>query len=150
MLAWIEEHLTTILWTAGLSLIVILASMIVIPIVLVKLPPDYFKRDGREEADDGPKNPALRKALRIGKNILGWFLIAAGIAMLILPGQGVLAILIGVMLADFPGKKRLQRWIMSREAVLKGANKLRDRFGKPPLEAPQRTDQPAPAHTSPT
>jgi len=57
----------------------------------------------------------------------------AGIAMLVLPGQGILAILGGIELMDFPGKYRLERWIVSRPAVLRSVNWLRRRMGRPPL-----------------
>ncbi len=138
MLEWFQEHLTTILWTMGISAVLVVATMVVIPIVLVKLPSDYLKRQERGKSASGSKRSG--KVWVIARNVLGWLMIAAGIAMLILPGQGVLAILIGVMLADFPGKRQLQRWIMTREKILKGANKLRDRFGKPPLEVPGPTE----------
>jgi hypothetical protein len=45
----------------------------------------------------------------------------------------MLTILIGVMLLNFPGKRRLERWLVSRPRVLPVINRLRARFGKPPL-----------------
>ena len=53
--------------------------------------------------------------------------------MLVLPGQGVLTILIGVMFINFPGKYRLERWVVMRDPVLKTINRLRQRAGHPPL-----------------
>jgi hypothetical protein len=49
------------------------------------------------------------------------------------PGQGLLTILIGVMLLDFPGKRRLERWLLRRRGVLAAINKVRARYGRPPL-----------------
>ena len=49
------------------------------------------------------------------------------------PGQGILTILLGIMLLDFPGRRKLEHKLVSRPQVLKTINKLRHRFGKPPL-----------------
>jgi hypothetical protein len=37
------------------------------------------------------------------------------------------------MLLDFPGKRRLEQWLVRRAAVLSAINRLRQRYGKPPL-----------------
>ena len=50
------------------------------------------------------------------------------------PGQGLLTILLGIMLLDFPGRRKLEVKILSRPQVFKAINKLRHRFGKPPLK----------------
>jgi hypothetical protein len=53
--------------------------------------------------------------------------------MLVLPGPGVIVLLVGLVMADFPGKKKAVRWIVSRGSVLKRANRLREKYGRPPL-----------------
>jgi len=53
--------------------------------------------------------------------------------MLVLPGQGLLTILAGLVLLHFPRKHELLRWIVSRPAVLASANWVRHRAGRPPL-----------------
>ena len=50
------------------------------------------------------------------------------------PGQGLLTIFMGVMLIDFPGKHRFERWLVSRRVILAAANRLRAKAGRPPLE----------------
>jgi hypothetical protein len=72
------------------------------------------------------------------KNVLALVLIILGVAMLVLPGQGILAILLGVMLGDFPGKLKLQRWLLARPKVMKSLNWLRRKFSKPPLDPPAK------------
>jgi hypothetical protein len=42
---------------------------------------------------------------------------AAGAAMMVLPGPGVVALMIGVAMADFPGKKRLLKWLLTRPGL---------------------------------
>jgi hypothetical protein len=71
--------------------------------------------------------------LVIGKSLLGYVFIAAGVLMLVLPGQGMLTILVGIILVDFPGKYRLERWIVTRRPVLRFINRLRRRAGRAPL-----------------
>ena len=82
--------------------------------------------------------PVARAFLLVGRNVLGCLLIAAGVAMLVLPGQGVLTILVGTMLVDFPGKRRLERWIVERGPVLRAMNWLRERAGREPFAVGRR------------
>jgi UPF0716 family protein affecting phage T7 exclusion len=68
------------------------------------------------------------------KNLLGFVFVAAGIAMLVLPGQGLLTIFIGILLLDFPGKRAVERWLVRLPRVLQAANWIRQRYGRPPFE----------------
>jgi hypothetical protein len=49
------------------------------------------------------------------RNVIGYALIALGIVLSIpfVPGQGLLTILVGLSLADWPGKRRFFRWLRS-------------------------------------
>jgi len=73
------------------------------------------------------------------KNILGFVLLLAGIilALPLVPGPGILTILLGLALLDLPGKRRLERWIVARPTVFSALNKLRVKHGRPPLDKPQ-------------
>ncbi len=147
MLEWLEEYSVVFYWLSGASVAFFIGSLLAVGVVMVRLPADYFGAKSREHRRNTEtwqgRHPAARLALRIGKNVLAWLLILAGLAMLVLPGQGMLVIFIGVMLADFPGKYRVERWIISRGRVLKTINRLRDRFGRPPLEMDQQAPKPA-------
>jgi len=109
-------------------------SLAVISFILVKVPPTYFQqshpRDFWVE-----RHPAIRWAGVIAKNLLGMVLVFLGILMSIpgVPGQGILTILLGIMLLDFPGKRTLEYKIVSRPVVLERINRLRHRFSKAPL-----------------
>ena len=78
---------------------------------------------------------AVRVLAIIGKNVLGLLLVALGIVLSIpgVPGQGILTILLGIMLLDFPGKRRFEHWLVSRPKIFSAINKLRQRFSKPAL-----------------
>ena len=65
------------------------------------------------------------------KNMLGFIFIIAGIAMLVLPGQGLLTLMIGLMVMDFPGKYRFEKWLISKSAILSSINWIRHKAGKP-------------------
>jgi hypothetical protein len=72
-------------------------------------------------------------AALIIKNVVGAVFLLAGIAMIILPGQGVLSILIGVSLMNLPGKRKFQRKLIGQPSVLQTINKLRAKFNRPEL-----------------
>jgi archaellum biogenesis protein FlaJ (TadC family) len=109
-------------------------SLGIVSFILVKIPPDYFQED-RQRAFWSERHPVIRLLGVLAKNLLGIVLVALGIVMSIpgVPGQGILTILLGIMLLDFPGRQELERKIISRPRVLKNVNKLRHRFGKPEL-----------------
>ena len=46
---------------------------------------------------------------------------------------GVLFMLVGVGLVDFPGKRSLELRLLREPHVLSSVNKMRARFGKPPI-----------------
>jgi hypothetical protein len=62
-------------------------------------------------------------------------LVLLGVAMLLLPGQGLITLMVGVLLVDFPGKQRLVQRVLGRPKVLSAVNKLRVKRGSPPLVA---------------
>jgi hypothetical protein len=66
---------------------------------------------------------------------LGILLVVLGgiMALPVIPGPGILMLVLGVILLDFPGKRRLEQWLVHRATVLNAMNRLRQRYGKPPL-----------------
>jgi hypothetical protein len=111
-------------------------SIVGVPLVLVRLPADYFSAERRERAKSTPRNRPLRWLLWTARNALGALLLVLGAAMLVLPGQGLLTILVALLVIDFPGKYRLERRIIGGPRVLRAINALRERWKKPPLEIP--------------
>lgn len=114
------------------SLVGFIGSLIAIPLILVRLPPDYFDiRVPRHWMKD--HHPVLRVVGLALKNAVGLVFLLAGFAMLFLPGQGILTMLIGVSLLDFPGKRRLEATLIGQPTVLSAINSMRNKFNKPPL-----------------
>ena len=68
--------------------------------------------------------------------------------MLVLPGQGILSILIGLSLLEFPGKRRFEAKLVGQPKVFQAINALRKRFDRAPLvvhahpsgDTPRRVD----------
>ncbi len=137
VLTWMREYQGLLEGLAGLSLLMFVVTLVVFPLVIIYLPEDYFVRDRRDPAHQTRQHPAVWLCLTVLKNLFGALLILAGIAMLVLPGQGLLSILIGVTLVNFPGKYALERRIVSRPAVSKTLNRIRSRAGRASLEIPE-------------
>lgn len=115
-----------------LSIAGFVGSLIAIPVILVRLPAHYFdERHPRTWMEN--HHPVLRMTGLAVKNVIGLVFLLAGLAMLFLPGQGILTMLIGVSLMDFPGKRWLERALIGRPAVLKTINMMRAKFDRPPL-----------------
>src|SRR5262245_58667614 len=101
---------------------------------VVKLPADYFVQ--QRQPRSAKRWSVSHWAQFLLRNLLGLALIGLGVVLSLpgIPGQGLLTILLGIMLSDFPGKERLERKIVSYPKVLEALNRLRHRFGKPPLQ----------------
>ena len=135
LVAWLEAH-EVILWSlGGASAFMFVATLVAVPVVVVRIPADYFARPERGTRLILRRHPVVGLVVLILKNLLGLVLLLAGIAMLVLPGQGLLTIVIALTLLNFPGKYHLERWVVSRPPVLRAINWIRRRRGVPELEA---------------
>ncbi|MBT8130454.1 MAG: PGPGW domain-containing protein [Gammaproteobacteria bacterium] len=134
MLDWITIDEITVWYLAAFSIVSFIATLVLVPFLVVRIPEDYFAEIKRQRWEPwAHEHPFIRWSLLIAKNILGYIFIVLGIAMLVLPGQGILTILIGIMFINFPGKYRLERWAVTRPPVLRAINNLRRNAGRQPL-----------------
>ena len=124
-----------ILVGALIFLVSFFANLGIVSLILVKLPADHFSKSRKTKFWAGPR-PAIHAAKVIGKNIGGLLLVALGIVLSLpgVPGQGLLTVLLGIMLLDFPGRHRLEQKLLSKPSIVNTINRLRGRFGKPPLQ----------------
>jgi Na+/H+ antiporter NhaD/arsenite permease-like protein len=128
LLSWLSPLLSNPKLELGLlafSVVAVLASIVLVPRFLASLPQDYLS------ATPAPAKHSM--PLRLLRKLLGVVLVLLGLAMLLLPGQGLLTVLVGLLLLDFPGKHRLVVRLLGRPSVLKLVNKLRAHRGSPPL-----------------
>lgn len=144
MLDWLDpllkpvrelEWWQALLISVGLFVVMFFGSIGAVAFVLVRLPSTYFQTDHQPAFLWERRHAALRWTALIGKNVFGVLLVVVGIILSLpgVPGQGLLTILIGLMLISFPGKRRLEQKLVSRPGVFQAVNRLRARFGKPPL-----------------
>ena len=144
LLSTVQEYVSTdtLVWLAALSFIFFIGTLIAIPFILVRLSADYFDvRVPRQWMQD--HHPVLRVVGHIVKNVVGAVFLFAGFLMLFLPGQGVLTMLIGMSMLDFPGKRKVEAKLIGQPTVLSVINSMRKKRGKPPLVlAPEHTPEP--------
>jgi len=130
---WIESHQAILWWFGSASIVVFFLGLLIVPIVVLRIPADYFDHPRRPASRWAGQHPVVRGMVRVVGNILGCAFLLAGLAMLLLPGQGLLTILIGFLVLDFPGKYRWEKWLLRRRLVLRPVNALRRRAGRAPL-----------------
>ena len=117
-----------------LLIALVLISFVISLHVLIRLPFDYFATDRVQ----GSENSGHGMLFRVGiflRNLLGATLVVLGVVLSLpgIPGQGLLTVLAGALLLDFPGKRRLLFEILSRPPILRSINRLRTRCSRPPL-----------------
>lgn len=124
----------------GGSLLFFFSSLIVVPLVIIYLPEDYLQR----ESALFKQTPVIGWPLIVLKNLLGVIFLLAGIVMLVTPGQGILSLLVGLSLVNFPGKRKLESRILRNPKIAKAINGLRAKAKRPPLRGTTKSSQPKP------
>ena len=131
MLEMFEAYRSLIIWFGSISLFIFLFSLLTIKWLVALIPEDYFIN--RKASKMRSSNPVLWYIVLIIKNVVGYSLVLGGIMMLVLPGQGVFTIIIGLMLSNYPGKYSIERKFITIPSILKSINWLRQKSNKPPL-----------------
>jgi len=132
ILNFIKSNELLILWLSSLSILTFLGTLLLIPILLVRMSPDYFiNSDGIPIKQR--HHPVIRLIILIVKNLLGLLFLTAGFIMLFIPGQGLLTIFIGIVLLNFPGKRKIEQKLILHPKILPAINLIRRKAGKNPL-----------------
>ena len=118
-------------WVFFGSIAMFVGTLIGLPIVVARLPVDFFEHEHREPFRH--EHPVIHIVLVVLKNLVGAVFLLAGVAMLVLPGQGLLTILLGLALIDFPGKHRFEHWLLARTTIRRGLQWIRRRARREPL-----------------
>lgn len=118
----------------GFSITTLIMTFVLLPFMIVRLPEDYFLESHRPRPLS--RNLIIHLMLTALKNVVGLGFLVLGILLLFVPGQGLLTIVVGLTIMNYPGKFRLERWLAMRPRVLPALNWLRERYGYPPLEDP--------------
>ena len=93
---------------------------------ITRAPVDYFMR---------PPPPRTVGA-RVLRTAIGVPVVLAGVAMLVLPGQGVLTIVLGLLILDLPIQRKVAEWLVGRPAIHRTITGWRRASGQPPLQMP--------------
>jgi hypothetical protein len=134
VLDWMRDNPWIVSTFGGASIVIFVISLLVMPAIAVRIRADYFDRETRPPSPWADQHRLIQAILHAGKNILGCVLVLAGIAMLVLPGQGLLTLLIGFLMLDFPGKYRFEKWLVRRRLVARPINWCRRRAGREQLQ----------------
>ncbi len=127
ILGWLKAHVVAL---GVISVASFICSILFCTLAIAYLPTDYFQSKRRTRR---VSQPVLRIVLKVIKNLVAAVLIVVGIIQIPLPGQGVLTVLIGIVISDIPGKRKLERRIIRLPAILSAANNIRSRFRRPLL-----------------
>lgn len=117
------------------SIVFFIVSIVLIPKIIARIPSNYFIVRSNTSVSSSASVGKL--ILSILRNIIGSFLIFCGIVMLITPGQGLLTILAGLFILDFPGKFKLELYLIKKPSVLKTLNWIRHKQNVPDFQLPE-------------
>ncbi len=121
---------------AKVSLVVVIALVTTAAglAVIVRLPAEHFVK--RPPPDTWwRRHRIIRWTSLVLKNLLGLLVLPLGVIMAfpMVPGPGLVFILLGLSLLDFPGKRWCERKLINRRSVMRFLNDLRASFGRPPF-----------------
>jgi hypothetical protein len=133
LFGWVSDHQQLLVWAGAISFVVFILSLLALPWLVAQIPEDYFLPKKRQPTQWKQLHPVIRLLALMGKNLIGYGLIVAGLLMLFLPGQGILTLVMGLLLVDYPGKFRLERKLVKTPAIFNSLNWLRKKAKKPPL-----------------
>ena len=131
---WFSDHPEILMGLGISSIFIFLLSIIGISWFVANIPEDYFFESKRKSTKWHEQKPILRLVVIFGKNIIGVLLIIGGLLMLVLPGQGLLTMVTGLLLINYPGKYRLERKLVSKPSIFRTLNWIRIKANKPPLK----------------
>ena len=137
LLAWLDSYQTEIATLGTISALLLLATILATPWLVSLLPINYFRSSDRHPVLPGWTGVSWSFI----RNIAGAAFMVLGIAMLVLPGPGIVCFIMGLSLCEFPGKQRFLRALIARHpGILTSLNWIREKSGKehflPPTDSP--------------
>ena len=134
LILWFSDHPGVLIGLGASSILIFIISILGISWFVAQIPEDYFLSSKRKPSKWQEQKPILRLAVLFGKNIIGVSLIIGGLLMLVLPGQGLLTIVTGLLLINYPGKYKLEQKLVAIPSVFRALNWIRVKANKPPLK----------------
>ncbi len=136
IISWSSMNSDLLFLLGSLSIFILIISVFMMVIIISFLPEDYFKSENRNliSSVQNSSYPLLKLLVLITKNFFGILLLLSGILMLVLPGQGILTIITGLVFMDYPGKYKFERKLLKQKGVINSINWIRSRLSKPSLK----------------
>ena len=136
IITWSSTNNDLLFFLGSVSVFILILSAFIMVLIISFLPENYFKSENRNLifSVQNSRYPLLKLLVLITKNFLGILLLLSGILMLVLPGQGILTIITGLVFMDYPGKYKFERKLLRQKGVINSINWIRSRLSKPPLE----------------
>ena len=132
--SWLSSHGALVAALGTLSVLLLAVTVFATPWLLGRLPADYFRTP--DEETDLPRRGPWRWLLLAARNVAGAALFVIGLLMIVTPGPGLVAMLLGLSLCRFPGKHALLRRLAARPDVFASLNWIRRRRDAAPFEHP--------------
>lgn len=129
---WFSEHEQLLLWSTVFSAACWVTCLLLLPIAAARIPRDFFKPGYKSPFR--VEHPVLGFLVWLVRNTGGFFLILAGIAMIPLPGPGMLVVLMGLLITTLPTRRHLARMVLRRRQALAAFNWLRRQRGAEPFQ----------------
>ena len=135
---WLTSYSSILIGIGGLSIVILIFSIIGLGWFISQIPEDYFIHEKRQSDNWDKYSSETRVVIIIVKNVIGIVMLISGLLLLILPGQGILTMIIGILLIDYPGKFQLEQKIISIPSVFRSLNWFRAKARKPNLLHPRQ------------
>tara|TARA_A200000113_G_scaffold60515_1_gene51858 strand:- start:1834 stop:2265 length:432 start_codon:yes stop_codon:yes gene_type:complete len=136
IISWSSMNSDLLFLLGSLSIFILIISVFMMVLIISFLPEDYFRSENRNliSSVQNSRYPLLKLLVLITKNFFGVLLLLSGILMLVLPGQGILTIITGLIFMDYPGKYKFERKLLRQKGVINSINWIRSRLSKPSLK----------------
>lgn len=135
VLSWLDQYKLLFSSFAILGVLLLVISLVATPWLISRLPNDYLIKAGLREKPRG----FIRTVIYCVRAVIGLILVILGFVLMLTPGPGLVVLIVGISLAEFPGKERLLVSIATQPSVLKSLNWMRTRRGKQPFDYPSTT-----------
>ena len=136
IISWSSMNSDLLFLLGSLSIFILIISVFMMVLIISFLPEDYFKSENRNliSSVQNSRYPLLKLLVLITKNFFGILLLLSGVLMLVLPGQGILTIITGLVFIDYPGKYKFERKLLRQKGVINSINWIRSRLRKPSVK----------------
>src|SRR4029453_9707572 len=81
VVTWLYEHGAVLWWLGALSVVMCVGTLVALPLVVARLPRDYFTQAQRPVRRHQAQSPGARVLWHLGKHMLGILIVLVGVAL---------------------------------------------------------------------